>query len=58
MQDPNLHGSDKSEFGGVGNAEEQETIIDEAVEELRVKLHKDGKWYADYVRIRMKAIKL
>lgn len=48
----------KSPFSVIENAEEQETIIDEAVGELRGKLYKDGKWYADYVRIRMKAIKL
>lgn len=33
-------------------------IIEEAVENLREKLYINGEWYADYVRIRFKAIKL
>lgn len=32
-------------------------IIDEAVESLREKLYIDGKWYVDYVRLRIKAEK-
>ena len=48
----------KSPFSLIENEEEKETITDKAVEELRDILHKDGKWYADYVRIRMKAVKL
>ena len=48
----------KSPFSIIENTEEKEMIIDKAVDNLRGELHKDGKWYADYVRIRMKAIKL
>ncbi len=32
-------------------------IIGEVVDELRPKLYKDEKWYADYVRLRFKALK-
>lgn len=35
--------------------EEREEIIQEAVETCRSKLYVDGKWYVDYVRIRMRA---
>ena len=35
----------------------KEEIIDTAVESLKKDLYKDGKWYADYVRIRMTAYK-
>ena len=38
--------------------QEKEAIIDKAVEILQDDLYIDGKWYADYVRIRMKAIRL
>ncbi len=38
--------------------EKQKTeIIQEAIEQVRPLLYHDGKWYADYVRIRLKAIK-
>jgi len=36
---------------------DEEAIISEALLELEAKLHIKGKWYADYVRIRCKAIK-
>lgn len=36
---------------------EREAIINEAAENLRGRLYRSGKWYADYVRIRIKAIK-
>ena len=48
----------KSPFSVIENTEEKEMIIDKAVDDLRGELYNDGKWYADYVRIRMKAIKL
>ena len=35
----------------------KDRILDQAVEELRGGLCVNGKWYADYVRLRMKAIK-
>lgn len=38
--------------------EEWEPIIEEAVEQLAAQLYCDGKWYADYVRIRCKAIRI
>lgn len=36
---------------------ERERIIDEAVDCLRKSLYVKGKWYADYVRLRMRSIK-
>lgn len=48
----------KTPFSVIGNEKEKEAIIDKAVDDLRNVLYHDGKWYADYVRIRMKAIKL
>ena len=36
----------------------QEHIIQCVVDELRPVLYKDGTWYADYVRIRIKAVKI
>lgn len=38
--------------------EEREDIIAEAEQTLRPVLYKDGEWYIDYVRIRVKAIKV
>lgn len=35
-----------------------EEIIEKAVEHLRPLLYVDGSWYADYIRIRLKAIKI
>lgn len=43
-------------FEGVDKKEKEE-IIQEAVESVRPLLYHNGKWYADYVRIRLKAIK-
>lgn len=48
----------KIPFSEVKDEEEKRKIIDESVENLRDILYKDGKWYADYVRIRMKAIRI
>ena len=48
----------KTPFSVIENEDIRETIIDKAVDDLRKVLYKDGKWYADYVRIRIKAIKL
>ncbi len=47
----------KTPFGVIDSEEEKEKVVDEAVENLRSFLYKDGMWYADYVRIRMKAVK-
>lgn len=33
-------------------------IINDAVGNLRDALYNNGKWYADYVRIRLKAVKI
>ena len=46
----------RTPFEGVDEETENE-IIDEAVKNLRNDLFKDGIWYSDYVRLRMKAIK-
>lgn len=48
----------KTPFEVVDEEQEKEAIINEAIEVLRNDLFIDGKWYADYVRIRMKAIRL
>lgn len=48
----------KTPFSDIHNADVKEAIIDKAVDDLRKVLYIDGKWFADYVRIRMKAIKL
>ncbi len=37
--------------------EEVQNIIDEAVESLKESNYKNGKWYADYIRLRVKAVK-
>lgn len=46
----------RTPFENIAGAEKDE-IICAAAEALRVKLYKDGKWYSDYVRLRMKAVK-
>ena len=48
----------KTPFEIVEVGQEKESIINKAIEVLRNDLFIDGKWYADYVRIRMKAIRL
>lgn len=48
----------KIPFSVIGEEQEKETIIDRVVDVLRNDLYKGGKWYADYVRIRIKAIRL
>ncbi len=47
----------KTPFYVIESDEEKELIIDEAVKRLRTSLYQNGKWYADYVRLRMKALK-
>jgi trans-aconitate methyltransferase len=47
----------KTPFSVINDDAEKDAIIDNAVNNLRDILYKDGKWYADYVRIRIKAIK-
>ena len=46
----------RTPFEGVDEDTENE-IINETVKNLRNDLFKDGIWYSDYVRLRMKAIK-
>lgn len=46
-----------SAFEGIDDCTKNE-IIAQAVEICRPKLYINGKWYVDYVRIRMKAIKI
>lgn len=45
-------------FSVIEDGDIKETIIDTAVNDLRETLYKDGIWYADYVRIRMKTLRL
>lgn len=46
----------KKPFEGL-DADTTEEIVRGASESLRPSLFEDGKWYADYVRLRMKAVK-
>ena len=48
----------KTPFSVVEAEQVKEAIIDKAVEVLRSDLYVDSQWHADYVRIRMKAIRL
>ncbi len=48
----------KTPFSIVKMEQEKETIVNKVVEILRNDLFIKGKWYADYVRIRMKAVRL
>lgn len=48
----------KTPFSVVKTEQEKETIVNKTVEILRNDLFINKKWYADYVRIRMKAIRL
>ncbi len=48
----------KTPFSVIGAEQEKETIIDKAVDVLRNDLYIGDKWYADYVRIRIRAIRL
>lgn len=48
----------KTPFSVVEEEQEKEAIIDKAVELLRNDLYINEKWYADYVRIRIRAIRL
>jgi trans-aconitate methyltransferase len=45
----------RSPFEGMEEKEHRE-IIEEAVEELKPSLLKDGVWYSDYVRLRIRAV--
>lgn len=47
----------KTPFIKITDRAERIAIMNETVENLRNGLYKDGKWYADYVRLRMKALK-
>ncbi len=47
----------KAPFEGI-DAETSEEIRREIVEELRPKLFEDEVWYADYVRLRCRAVKM
>ena len=44
-------------FSVITDKKDKEEIIEEAVNSLKEKLYINGKWYADYVRIRMRAEK-
>ncbi len=46
----------KTPFAGMGQ-QLKDDIVRRAVERLAPQLHRDGKWYADYVRLRIRAVK-
>lgn len=46
----------KDPFEGVSSEADKRAIIDEAVALLKTELYHDQTWYADYVRLRMKAV--
>lgn len=48
----------KEPFLVVKTEQEKTEMIDKAVEALRTDLFMNGKWYADYVRLRMKAVRV
>ncbi len=48
----------KTPFEIIGSEQEKQAIINKTIQILKNDLFTDGKWYADYVRIRMKAIRL
>lgn len=48
----------KTPFAVIRSDDEKRIIIDKTVDYLQDILYKGGKWYADYVRIRMKATRL
>ena len=48
----------KTPFTVIPSEHEKKAIINQTVKELRKDLFINGKWYADYVRIRMKAVRL
>lgn len=52
-----IHMFVKTPFSVVKGKAEQEVMIDAAVKRLQEKLCRNGKWYSDYVRLRMKAVK-
>ena len=47
----------KAPFAAVPTEEERESLMLETQERLRDQLYRGGKWYADYVRLRMKAVR-
>lgn len=48
----------KAPFSVIGDGAQREAVMAEAAEQLRGQLYRNGRWYADYVRLRMKAVKL
>lgn len=52
-----IHMFVKRPFEGLDTAV-ADAIVADAVEELRAELYHDGSWWADYVRLRMRAVKL
>ena len=47
----------KTPFSLIEREAERAELIRQAAEGLRGALYKNGRWYADYVRLRMKAVK-
>ena len=48
----------KTPFTVIQSQQEKKAIVNQAVKELKKDLFINGKWYADYVRIRMKAVRV
>lgn len=47
----------KTPFAIISSEAEREAILDQVADDLRSELCVNGKWYADYVRLRMKALR-
>ena len=47
----------KIPFTVITSEAEREAILDQVADDLRSELYVNGKWYADYVRLRMKALR-
>lgn len=48
----------KEEISKIKDESVCSAVINAAVEDLKENLYIQGKWYADYVRIRMRAVKI
>ena len=53
-----IHMFVKKPFEVIEDLNEREQIIKEAVEKLRPNLYINNTWISDYVRLRMRAIKI
>lgn len=48
----------KTPFSVIDREEEAQAVLDQTAELLRPALYQGGSWYADYVRLRMRAVRL